>query len=184
MMLGWTRAILVAGCALGALASACVKDLGALPPATGGCLKLELSFGDNTTPELEKKLRASAAVANEVLCERAFILRVRTWPGFSYTSDTPQHVAARIAHGGTLKLRVSFFEDRDSAVLAREVGGAVAFNTANDQTGSPGNVAHEAMHVLGYSHRWNWPLWQGNTVPWRIGSWVNEIVAQSRRTCP
>lgn len=57
-----------------------------------------------------------------------------------------------------------------------QVGGTLFINTAKTTAGSPGNLAHEVAHTLGYSHFSNRRLFGMSSVPYRIGDLVAKLV--------
>lgn len=121
----------------------------------------------------------SAKTASVVLSDPEFLEKVGAWPKFDQTRQTPAQVAELLRRTTALSIRVGFYNRPLGPSIAKEVGGAVLFNTAkrNRGAGSPGNVAHEVMHVLKFEHRGNRYAGNANTVPWRIGQWVSEWLA-------
>lgn len=127
------------------------------------------------SPEWQAIVDASAARASKVLSDRAFIAKVRAWPSFDDCALPPGVVADHLDACADVAVRVGFYYRRwFTKAIAYEQDGAVYFNTAKRPygAGSPGNVAHEVMHALGYVHNGNSASGNENTVPYRIGQWV------------
>lgn len=162
-------AVLLAGCA---------PKIAVRPPSAGSCIDIHPKF-DVPPDEWTKRIEDNSRLASQAMCTPEFLSRVRNWKGFGWTTDSPADVANRIAHAGTVAIDVRFFFDTKTLAIASEGNGVISFNKAKENAGAggPGNIAHEAMHALGYRHFWNRPCLQGNTVPWRIGNWVDEVIA-------
>jgi hypothetical protein len=98
-------------------------------------------------------------------------------PKFDYTSDTPAQVADKLASAAEVTISVGFYWNPFGPAVAKEGNGLVRFNSAKESrgAGSPGNVAHELMHALGYEHNGNYPAGNEHTVPWVIGGFVEEF---------
>lgn len=122
------------------------------------------------------KVTANADQASRILSDPAFIAKVRAWPMFDFTADTPAQVADKIECAGIVTIKVGFYwRPFFTKAIAYEEDGQVWFNTAKERYGAGGlgNTAHEVIHALNYSHNGNSPAGQANTVPWRIGEWVS-----------
>jgi len=143
-------------------------------------MEISLSFRGGSS-DWQSFLSESAKTAGAVLTDPDFLTKVGAWPGFDFTTSTPADVAAAIANAGTVTVNISFYSHPLGASIAKEdpANGAVSFNTAKRHrgAGSPGNVAHEVMHVLGFSHNGNQLAGNENTVPYRIGQWVDEALS-------
>jgi hypothetical protein len=117
----------------------------------------------------------NAAKASAALSDPKFIAKVRTWPGFDFTSSTPAQVGDVLEDAGDVVIKVGFYKGWWwSRAIGYEQDGAIYFNTRKEAygAGGVGNIAHEVMHFLGFSHDGNSPAGQENTVPWRIGQWA------------
>lgn len=137
-------------------------------------MKIEIEFLNGST-YWKQLVKRNAEHAGRVLSDPAFLAKVENWTKFDFTSDTPRTVATRLEKAGTVKIRVGFYTGWWwSKAIAYEDGGAIYFNTRKEAygAGGVGNIAHEFMHALGYSHNGNSPAGQENTVPWRVGQWA------------
>jgi hypothetical protein len=159
------------------LLTACAPTIPAPPPTIGGCIEIHPDFIDSSD-DWTSRITKNAQLASQAMCTPEFLDRVRSWSDFDWTTDSPVDVANRIAHAGVINIKVGFYSDNSTNAIAYENDGGVYFNKvrASGGAGGIGNIVHEAMHVIGYKHFWNWPWLQGNTVPWRIGGWVDEAV--------
>jgi hypothetical protein len=138
------------------------------------------------TAEWHGIIRRNAATAAEIMSRPAFVEQVRTWPRFAHTTDSPEQVAERIRSAGRLTIAVGFYAKSRTKAIAYEQNGRVYFNTLKQKygAGSPGNIAHETTHTLGYKHKGNRRRPNINSVPYRIGDWVEElagVIAKSDR---
>jgi hypothetical protein len=126
----------------------------------------------------QSKITASAVRASNVLSDPAFIAKVRAVPKFDYTGDTPGQVADAIAQAGDIPVNVSFYSKLFTRAIAFEDNQGVHFNVCKEKygAGSAGDLAHEFMHRLGYQHNGNAAAGNENTVPYLIGSMVDEFV--------
>lgn len=139
-------------------------------------MQINVEFRERNA-EWEQYVRESAATAARILQSPAFLERVRTAAPFTQTDRSPAEIAELLQKAQTLTLHVGFYWRPLGPSIAKEVDGAVLFNTAARRrgAGSPGNIAHELMHVLGFTHDGNRPDGNEATVPWRIGQWVDEM---------
>jgi len=120
-------------------------------------------------------IKLNAQRASEVLSDPAFITHVRCGPRFDYCAHTPEEVASVIASAGEVVVNVGFYSKWWSKAIAYEQDGVVYFNTRKEAygAGSPGNIAHEFTHKLGFVHCGNSSRGNANTVPYRIGNEVD-----------
>jgi len=112
-----------------------------------------------------------------ILNDPAFLDKIEAHSGFDFTNMPPRAVRDRIENAGEVEIKVGFYKGWFwSKAIAYEENGEVWFNTRKEAygAGSVGNLAHELMHALGFSHNGNSPSGQANTVPWRIGQWAGE----------
>lgn len=108
-----------------------------------------------------------------------FIEAIRTHDGFDSTDETPTQVAVKLSNTGDVEITVGIYSKFFTKAIAYEVEGAVFFNTRKESygAGSPGNIAHEVMHALGYTHNGNAASGNENTVPYYVGNLVDEMAA-------
>lgn len=145
-------------------------------------MKINIDF-ENGTSYWQNLVTENARKAALILSDPAFIQKIRSWAGFDYCGDTPDQVADTIATTREVTIRVGFYSKWLTRAIAYEQDGAAYFNTRKEAygAGSVGNVAHELMHALGYSHNGNSPGPNQNTVPYRIGQWAEGWeIAQTR----
>ena len=123
----------------------------------------------------QDKITANAAQASAILSDPAFIAKIRAWPGFDFTGETPDQIADKIQNAGEVTIKVGFYSKWWTRAIAYEQDGAVYFNTRKESygAGSKGNIAHEVTHALGYEHNGNAAAGNLNTVPYRIGEWAD-----------
>lgn len=120
------------------------------------------------------KVTANAAQVSRILSDPRFLELVRAWPAFDHTEVTPPEIAETLRTAGSVEVRVGFYSKWWTRAIAYEDASGVYFNTRKERQGAGGigNIAHEVCHSLGFSHAGNSPAGQENTVPWRIGGWV------------
>ncbi len=142
-------------------------------------MQIEVSF-HSSNPGWEGFIVENAHTAASVLSDPEFLARVRGWSGFDFTDKTPAEIADTLQAADVVTVTVGFYNHVLGPSIAKEDPntGSVSFNTAKRSrgAGSPGNVAHETMHVLGFSHNGNQIAGNENTVPYRIGQWVDEAL--------
>lgn len=152
-------------------------------------MEIKISFVTND-PSWDAYILKNAAKAASILADESFLRTVSTWRAFDYTNKSAPEVAAVLRTAGTVVVRVDYFRtggfrpvrwfraarNRATKAIASEKDGVVSFNRAKKHlgAGSPGNIAHEAMHVLGFKHNGNERSINLNTVPYRIGEWVDD----------
>lgn len=126
---------------------------------------------------------ASAIRAAQILSDPATLARIRAFPRFDDTTDTPDQIASALERAGTIPISVGFYWGLFTKAIAYEENNCVYFNTRKWAygAGSPGNVAHELMHRLGYVHNGNSAQGNQNTVPYWIGNLVDEIIASQMK---
>lgn len=125
-----------------------------------------------------EKVAFSAEQASHVLSDPKFLDQVRAVPFFDFTADTPAQIADRIVAASDVQISVSFYWNPFGKAIAKESENLVSFNRCKERygAGSPGNVAHEVMHRMGWSHNGNSPAGNQGTVPWLIGGMVEKAV--------
>lgn len=138
-------------------------------------MKIEIEFAGGND-YWRAKVTRSAAVASSIMSDPSFDAWVRNHPQFDFTNLTPAQVADVIATAGVVRVQVGFNWNPFTHEIAEESDGAVTFNRAKERygAGSPGNMAHEFMHRLGFGHNGNSPVGNQNTAPWAIGNEVEK----------
>lgn len=136
-------------------------------------MKIKIEFLNGTIGN-QLKVRESAQRASEVLSDPEFIEKVRSHSGFDFTNHTPGMVAATLENVREVAIKVGFYREwwPWSKVIAYEENGEVWFNTRKAEAGDVGNVAHETMHAMGFSHNGNAASGNQNTIPYWIGEQV------------
>lgn len=126
----------------------------------------------------QEKVKASAAEASKALSDPAFLAKIRAYPMFDYTSDTPAQVADKLEQAGDVTVKVGFFSKWFTREIAFEDANGVHFNTRKESAGAggPGDLAHELMHQLGYQHNGNSAAGNQYTVPYWIGDQVDQFL--------
>lgn len=126
----------------------------------------------------ESKIKANAEEASRRLSDPAFLAWVKSWSQFDFSGDTPLQVSEKLAAAGDVKINVGFYSKLLTLAIAYEEDDAVFFNTRKESygAGGVGNIAHEVMHAMGYSHNGNSARGNENTVPYRIGEWIETWV--------
>ncbi len=138
-------------------------------------MKINVSF-INGSDYWRNKVLASAKRASEVMSDPVFLASVAKHHGFDFTQMTPADVSHVIENAGEVTIKVGFYKGWWwSKAIAYEENGEIWFNTRKDGygAGDVGNVAHETLHKMGFSHNGNSASGNGNTVPY----WVGEQVA-------
>jgi hypothetical protein len=142
-------------------------------------MKISLRFLERNA-EWCAYLTESAKTAGDVLSDRDFLERVRNHRSFDFTDKTPAEIADLIAKADDVAVAVAFKHAPWRRWIAAEdpSSGTITFNTAKRArgAGTPGNIAHEVMHVLGFAHHGNKERGNENSVPYRIGYWVDEAL--------
>jgi hypothetical protein len=139
-------------------------------------MKINLTFL-NGIPYWKNLVTRNAETAQAILSDPKFIEKVRGWAGFDFTSSTPGQVATTLELATEVNIKIGFYRGWFwSKAIAYEQDGAIYFNTRKEAygAGSVGNIVHEIMHALGFSHNGNSPAGNTNAVPWRLGTWASE----------
>ena len=134
---------------------------------------LSIEFVTDPTASWAQRLNESAATAEAILQSEEFASRCRA-SKMSRTNGKPvEQVCREFSHAGPIKIEVGFYHDPDTRAIAYEQNDVVYVNTAKSEAGSPGNIAHELAHVLGYTHFTNWAFLGRNSVPYVVGELVD-----------
>lgn len=133
-------------------------------------MKIEIKF-ENGSPYWKQKVTKNALYVASILSTPAFLDQIEAHKKFDFTPDTPKQVAEKIRTTHLAKIKVGFYYKRwFTRAIAYEEDDAIYFNTAKESYGAGGwgNIMHELMHSLDYSHNGNSPAGQSNTVPWQV----------------
>lgn len=84
-------------------------------------------------------------------------------------------VCRHVACAGPQDLKVGLFRDPDMPTLAFEKRGAMFFNAAKADAGTPANLAHEFAHVLGYTHATWWEWRREDSVPYALADVIESL---------
>lgn len=126
----------------------------------------------------QEKVLFSAEQASNVLSDIEFIRDLAAFPAFDFTADRPTIISNKLLDTKEITICVGFYRKWLTRAIAYEQNGAVYFNVCKEGrgAGSPGNLAHEVMHALGYSHNGNSPAGNQYTVPWWVGNEVEKFL--------
>lgn len=122
------------------------------------------------------KIQASAQTVSRILASEEFFTKCRSLRLSRTNGKSVDEVCRQLACSGKIIPAISFYHDPDSRFIAYASGGTLFINTAKTTAGSPGNLAHEVAHTLGYSHFSNRRLFGMSSVPYRIGDLVTKLV--------
>lgn len=140
-------------------------------------MKVNVNF-QNGSDYWQQKVLDSADIAGRALSDPGLLDQIRNYPPpFLSTTQTPGQVADRLAQTDQVTITVAFYWNPFGKAIAKEESGLVKFNTAKERSGAgcPGDVAHETMHALGYTHAdGNSPDQTEGTVPRVIGDMVDD----------
>ena len=158
-------------------------------------MRIEIEFVGGTSEQREM-VRRNADVAAEIMSRPDFIERVRghtfdnDWSGSAKRGWNGPRIADDLAAANIVTVRVAFYYKLARGRLpawaryvpglaAQDIGdeedGLIRVNTAKIDlgAGSPGNLAHEVMHHLGYRHG-DGRAGSENSVPYAVGDWIDE----------
>ena len=144
------------------------------------CKPTHLMFEFVSVPDnyWKTRLTESTGKANEILVSDEFAKACQQLTMNKTKGKSVQEVCNELACSDTRTLKFGFFNNKRTSAIAREMGnGVVEFNIAKPDSGagSPGNIAHEFTHTLGYKHFTN-ISWLGIfSVPYEVGGLVDEL---------
>jgi hypothetical protein len=158
---------LLSGCATG--------DERTRASASGSRTSITLAYMMEPTPYWRDRLEKNAKVAEAILTSPKFAEECAKRTMTETGGKTVEQICHDVQYAGPVVLKIGFFKRRLTRQIANEQNKGVSFNTAKAGVGSPGNIAHELTHVLGYSHASNWEHKSSTTVPYVIGYVVDEL---------
>lgn len=135
-------------------------------------MRIEVKF-KNGSQYWQDKVTAAAAKAAAILSTPEFLARIAHYPSFYFTELSSEVISKQLETTDVVQIVVGFYSQRwfTKAIAAEDENG-VEFNTAKEAYGAGdwGNVMHETLHVLGFSHNGNAAAGNENSVPYRIPS--------------
>lgn len=189
--------LVLLGCSTATVNDAAQRSLEAMParltPTAGNRITIRLQFDPvsealacdrpSVPPPSEwtDRVRRNAQTVESILNSEEFKAQIVRKARFFYSRDTGSVVWQKISSAGTVALTISFFSDRNTrAIACSGHDGTVAFNIEKEKQGaaSVGNIAHEVMHVLGYSHFTNFAWPNRNSVPYWVGSLAEQFAGR------
>lgn len=114
--------------------------------------------------------------ANCVVNTKAFINEVKTYPKFTLTTATPADVAASLESMGPFEVATYKTTNPLSKAIATTFKGnktTLFLNVRRNPRALPAMVntlAHESLHLAGYSHGDNSPVGKEESVNYKVGS--------------
>lgn len=144
--------------------------------ASGSRTSISLAYMMEPTPFWKERLEKNVKVAEAILTSPKFAEECAKQTMTETGGKTVDQICHDVQYAGHVVLKIGFFKRRLTRQIAHEQNKGVSFNTAKAGAGSPGNIAHELTHVLGYSHASNWEHKSSTTVPYVIGYVVDKLV--------
>lgn len=186
------RRLLIVSVILAPLSS-CATDSNSVLEASESVLELEstcaatdlrVTYISEGTEEWTERIESSARAASAIFNSVEFQQECRSSTMTRRREKSVQQVCSEFSCSGPRTIKVGLYNDPSVRVVAFEKSGAVFINTAKTHAGSPGNIAHEFAHTLGYSHSTNWGFIRKRSVPYVIGGLVRSFAEQSGRAAP
>jgi hypothetical protein len=147
-------------------------------------MQIKISFDLGVNQYWKDKLTKNAQKAAELMSTSAFIEAVRSHDSFDFCDENPTAVAIKLSNTDTVEVTLGVYSKLFTRAIAYEAETAdghtaVFFNSRKESygAGSPGNIAHEVMHALGYRHNGNAANGNENTVPYFVGNLVDEMAS-------
>ena len=131
--------------------------------------------GQEPDPKWKRRVEENAAKAEEILSSTEFAEAYRKEKIRGTKGKTVNEVINELQYSGETEINVGFYNNPDTRAIAYEEGGNIYFNTAKDEAGSPGNIAHELTHKMGYKHFTNWAFLGRRSVPYTVGYAVDDL---------
>lgn len=143
--------------------------------------EIEPNFIGDTSPEWRQKVLQSADEATRILHTPEFAASCQSLRLTRTNGKSVQEVCREMVCSGVVKPRVGFYHKSSTRAIAYEKNGALFINSAKEDAGagSPGNIAHEFTHTLGYTHFSNWAFLGKSSVPYRVGNLVEHLSQDS-----
>lgn len=144
-------------------------------------MKITINFL-NGSEYWRAKILSNADIAGRLLADESFLDHIATHPSFDFCPDVPSVVRAKILSTPEITINVSFFWKWLTREIAFEDSMGCHFNTTKEKqgAGSVGDIIHEMLHQLHYSHRGNARAGNENTAPYWIGDEADAWIEQGK----
>ena len=139
--------------------------------------EISVQFIENPTPFWKERVEKNANVAERILNSKEFATEFTRQSLTETDGKTAEEICRELQNAGQVNLKIGFYRRLLTRAIAFERDGSVYLNTAKAENGagSPGNLAHELAHTLGYKHESNWQGESTTTVPYVVGYIVDRI---------
>lgn len=137
-------------------------------------------FIGKSEPAWEAIISESALQATNIIRSPEFSLECQHSRMSRTRGRTVQEVCREVICSGVIRPQVGFYNNPNTRAIAYEDDGALYINVAKFDygAGSPGNIAHEFAHTLGYTHFTNWAFFGKRSVPYVVGRLVEAKIKE------